>query len=193
MNCVKSIVKIEDTIKKSRFIGILIPCQSENEVLQQLDLYQQEYVNASHLAFSYRVKSSLGIITRFHDAGEPNGTAGKPIFQHLEGKDLVNLICIVVRYFGGTKLGTGGLTRAYGNTAKKVIEASSICKFIEYAEIKLKLNYNQLQNLEYQLAKLDGAIVKKEFSENISLIVKIPEINIAALRKVVEIRPTSSY
>lgn len=178
MYCVKSSLTIEDTIKKSRFIGILIPCQTENEAIQHLNQLQQQYADASHLVFAYRIKSSKGIVTRFHDAGEPSGTAGKPVFQHLAGKDLINLLCVVVRYFGGVKLGAGGLTRAYSNTAKKVIEASTITEHIEYTEIKLELNYKDLQNLEYQLNKLDGIIIKKDFTENINLIIRIPEKNV---------------
>ncbi len=177
MNCVKSTVEIEDIIKKSRFIAMLIPCQSENEALLQLNQQHQQHSNASHVVYAYRIKSTTKIITRFNDAGEPSGTAGKPIFIHLEGKDLINLICIVVRYYGGIKLGTGGLTRAYGNTAKKAIVASSISKFIEYTEVKLELKYNQMQKFEYHLAKLKGTIINQEFSENINLVVKIPEQN----------------
>lgn len=177
MKRVTSIVEIEDTIKKSRFIGMLIPCQTETEAIQYLNQQHQQHANASHIAFAYRIKSATGITIRFHDAGEPSGTAGKPIFQYLEGNNLINIMCIVIRYYGGIKLGAGGLTRAYGNTAKKAIKNSSISQFIEYTEIKLKLNYNQMQNFEYQLAKLDGTIIKKEFSENINLLVKIPEFN----------------
>jgi len=184
MYCIKTAQTIEETIKKSRFIGILIPCQSESEAIQQLNQLQQQYPDASHLVFAYRIKSLKGIITRFHDAGEPSGTAGKPVFQHLAGKDLINLLCVVVRYFGGVKLGAGGLTRAYGNTAKKVIEASNISEYIEYRNIKLELNYKDLQNFEYHLKKLDGIVTQQDFSERVSLIIKIPEENIAKLENV---------
>ena len=96
MNCVQSKAEVEDIIKKSRFIGMLIPCQSENVALQQLSYQYQQHPNSSHIVYAYRIKSTTKIITRFNDAGEPSGTAGKPIFIHLEGKDLINLICIVL-------------------------------------------------------------------------------------------------
>ncbi len=182
MYCVKTALTIEDTIKKSRFIGIISPCQTENEAIQQLNQLHQQYPNASHIVFAYRILSAKGIITRFHDAGEPGGTAGKPVFQHLEGKNLINLICVVVRYFGGVKLGAGGLTRAYGNTAKKVIEDSILTKYIKYAEVKQEIAYNQLQPFEYQLEKLEGVIVKQDFTDKISLVIKIPENNLADLK-----------
>jgi putative IMPACT (imprinted ancient) family translation regulator len=108
MFCVKSKYTIEDTIKKSRFIGIILPCSDENDVLINLKQLYQQYPDASHIAYAYRVKTDGGIIYRFHDAGEPTGTAGKPIFQHLDGKDLVNCLVAVIRYFGGVKLGAGG-------------------------------------------------------------------------------------
>lgn len=182
MHCVKSTVTIEDTIKKSRFIGIVIPCQSEKEILQHLNQQHQLHPNASHIVFAYRIKTDKGIISRFNDAGEPSGTAGKPVYQHIEGnKDLINCLCIVIRYFGGIKLGAGGLTRAYGNTAKKAIDACSLTDYIEYAEIAIELDYKQMQNFEYQLKKLDGVIVKQDFSEIIKLLVKLPEQNVDAL------------
>jgi len=179
--CVKTTQTIEDTIKKSRFIGIIIPCQTEKEALQQLNQLHQTHPNASHIVFAYRIKSAKGLVMRFHDAGEPSGTAGKPVFQHLEGKDLINVLIVVIRYFGGIKLGAGGLTRAYGNTAKKVIEAGTMTEYIDYAEVKLELDYKQMQHFKYQLEKLDGAILQQDFAEKISLLVKIPEKNLSVL------------
>lgn len=181
MYCVKTAVTIEDTIKKSRFIGYSIPCQTENEIQLHLNQLRQQHPHASHIVFAYRIKSAKGLISRFNDAGEPSGTAGKPVFQHIEGNDLINVLMIVIRYFGGIKLGAGGLTRAYGNTARKVIESSSLTEYIQYAEITFELDYKQMQLFEYQLAKLDGVIVKKNFSEKISLLIKIPEKNRSGL------------
>ncbi len=184
MQCVKSEQTVEDTIKKSRFIGIIAPCSSEKNsllILQQLHL---AHANASHIAFAYRINTSKGIIYRFHDAGEPSGTAGKPIFQHLEGKDLINIVISVIRYFGGIKLGAGGLTRAYGNTAKKAIEAASICPFVVFSTINVELEYKHLQNFEYHLRKLQGQIINKEFSENVKLTINLPADNVAALMQI---------
>jgi uncharacterized YigZ family protein len=114
------------------------------------------------------------LIYRFHDAGEPSGTAGKPIFQHIEGKELINLLIAVIRYFGGVKLGAGGLTRAYGNTAKQVIEAAEIVPYVELVNIPLTLDYKQMQALEYLLKKLDGHILKQDFAEQVRLIIRLP-------------------
>jgi uncharacterized YigZ family protein len=174
MYSVRSREVIEDNIKKSRFIGIIVPCASEIEVLHNLKQLHSEHPNASHIAYAYRIKTDHGLIYRFHDAGEPTGTAGKPIYQHIEGKELINLLIAVIRYFGGVKLGAGGLTRAYGNTAKQVIEAAEIGAYIELVNIPLTLDYKQIQPLEYLLKKLDGHIVKQDFAEQVRLIIQLP-------------------
>jgi uncharacterized YigZ family protein len=181
MYCVKSKLTIEDTIKKSRFIGVIVPCVNENEALLNLKQLHAEHPNANHIAFAYRVKTDRGFISRFHDAGEPTGTAGKPIFQHIEGKQLMNLVIAVIRYFGGVKLGAGGLTRAYGNTAKSVIEAAEIYPYVELARISLTLDYNQMQPLEYQLKKLDGQIIEQHFAEQVRLLIQLPADNVDIL------------
>ncbi len=191
MYCVKKTTQIEDTIKKSRFIGILIPCPTESEALQHLTQLQQQYPDASHLVFAYRIKTLKGIVTRFHDAGEPSGTAGKPLFKHLAGKDLINLLCVVVRYFGGVKLGAGGLTRAYSHTAKKAIEASILCEYIEYTNKSLTLDYKQMQYFEYQLKIFDGIIVNQDFSEKVTLTIKIPESKVSDFSKIFQTLKTT--
>lgn len=181
MHCVKSKQTVEEIIKKSRFIGIAIPCQKEQEALRNLKQLYTEHPNASHIAFAYRIQTPDGLICRFHDAGEPSGTAGKPIFQHLEGKHLINLMVAVVRYFGGVKLGAGGLTRAYGNTAKCVLEAAEIIDYVVLTHVKLKLAYNKIQALEYLLKKLDGRIIRQDFSEQVEVLVELPDHHKGAL------------
>lgn len=183
MQCIKVSIEVEDIIKKSRFLAISIPCQTENESLQHLKKIQQQHPNASHIVFAHRIKTTTGIHYRLHDAGEPSGTAGKPVFQHLEGKNLINIMIVVIRYFGGIKLGAGGLTRAYSHAAKKVIEASIVTEYIEYKTIQLELNYKQMQNFEYQLKKLAGKIINQNFSDNINLMIEIPEKNVATLAR----------
>lgn len=174
MYCVKSRQSIEEIIKKSRFIGVVLPCASENDALLELKRLHEQHPNANHIAFAYRIKTEQGLRCRFYDAGEPSGTAGKPIFQHLEGKQLINLLLVVVRYFGGVKLGAGGLTRAYGNTAKAVIEAAKVVDYIELATVELTLDYNQMQTLEYQLKKLNGILINQDFSEQVRVGVQLP-------------------
>lgn len=181
MNCVKSYQSVEELIKKSRFIGIITPCDDEREALQQLRQLHAEHANATHIAFAYRLKTEQGIHYRFHDAGEPTGTAGKPIYQHLDGNDLINVLAVVIRYYGGIKLGAGGLTRAYGNTAKLALDAAEIYPYIEMAKLHLTLDYPQLQPLEYQLKKLGGQIIQQDFAEQIRLQIQLPAAQTEAL------------
>ena len=181
MYCIKSRQVVEDTIKKSRFIGVIVPCINELEILQHLKQLHDEHPNASHIAYAYRIKTEHGLVYRFHDAGEPTGTAGKPIFQHIEGKELINLLIAVIRYFGGVKLGAGGLTRAYGNTAKQVIEAAEIGAYVEWVNISLTLAYNRMQPLEYLLKKLDGHILQQDFAGQVRLIIQLPADQVSIL------------
>jgi len=165
----------EENIKKSRFIGVLIPCASESDIQNALKQLHQNHPHANHIAFAYRIKTGNGYLSRYHDAGEPGGTAGKPIFQHIEGKALINVLLAVVRYFGGIKLGAGGLTRAYGNAAKQVIEIAELNPFVELSEQQLTLDYKQMPQLEQLLKKLDGEIIDQNFGVQIQLTVQLPQ------------------
>jgi uncharacterized YigZ family protein len=182
MNCVKAAHTLEYVIKKSRFIGIIMPCATENDVLAQLKQLHSDYPDASHIVYAYRLQTDSGISYRFHDAGEPTGTAGKPVFQQLDGNGLINVLLVVVRYFGGVKLGAGGLTRAYGKTAKQVIDEAQTFPYIEWASVPLTLAYNQLQPLEYLLKKLDGRIVEQDFAGQIRVLVALPAMQVETLR-----------
>lgn len=177
MKIVAQACQFEEIIKKSRFIGYINPCQTEREALLALHKLHQQHPDASHIVYAYRIQSPDGLICRFHDAGEPSGTAGKPIFQHLEGKQLINLVVAVVRYFGGVKLGAGGLTRAYGNIARQTIEFANLIDYVEMVNLQLTLDYNQLQHLEYQLKKLDGEVISQDFSAQVVSWVQLPKQN----------------
>lgn len=181
MQSIKSQFTHEDLIKKSRFICVLTPCQNEADIAHSLRQCQKDHPNASHIAFAYRLKTPNGFISRFNDAGEPSGTAGKPILQHLEGKELINVLLVVIRYFGGIKLGAGGLTRAYGNAAKQVIETAELSPYIEFVEQKLTLDYKQMQAFERHLKKLDGVIINQNFAELVQLTIRLPKCNVKAL------------
>lgn len=183
MYCVKSQHTIEEHIKKSRFIGMIIPCTDEQTAARQLKSLHEAYPDATHIVYAYRLKTPQGFVYRFHDAGEPSGTAGKPIFQYLEGKDLIDVLLVVIRYFGGIKLGAGGLTRAYGNTAKRVIDEAGIEPYIEMATARLSVTYSQLQPLEYLLKKLKGRITDQQFAEQINLVLELPAEQLPTLQQ----------
>ncbi len=181
MQSIKSQYTLENVVKKSRFIGVLMPCTNEKEVRECLGQCQQTYPDASHITFAYRITTNNGLICRFHDAGEPSGTAGKPIFHHLEGKGLVNVVLVVIRYFGGIKLGTGGLVRAYGNTAKQLIEIADLHPYVEFVNRQLVLDYKQLQAFEQVLKKHGGEIISQKFVDQVHLSIQVPKLNLNAL------------
>ncbi|MTI63835.1 YigZ family protein [Methylophaga sp.] len=174
-NTIHRAAEAEYEIKKSRFIGVILPCQSEDEALRKLGQLARQHPNANHLAFAWRIRQPEGFLTeRFHDAGEPSGTAGRPILAPLEGENLINVVVGVVRYFGGIKLGTGGLTRAYATAAKEAIAAATIVPWVEMATLKLDIDYPQLQMLEYQLKQIHGEIIDQQFTDKVSLTLSLP-------------------
>lgn len=182
MLCIGSSYSTEEYIKKSRFIGELMPCFSEQELNAQLQALHSKYPDASHIAYAYRFKSNNGLITRFYDAGEPSGTAGKPIYQHLEGKHIINVLLAVIRYFGGVKLGAGGLTRAYGSIARQVIETADLQPFVEMVQQAFIIAYKQISAFEYLLKKLDGKMISQSFLVDVHFIVELPKNNVAELK-----------
>lgn len=186
MNIVLSAHSSEVILKKSRFIGVIAPCNSERDALLRLQQLHQQHPHASHVVYAYRIQSADGLIARFNDAGEPSGTAGKPIYQHLEGKQLINLVLAVVRYFGGVKLGAGGLTRAYSGMAKQVIDEAQLAPYVEMAQLRLTLDYSKLSALEYHLKKLDAVIVHQDFSEQVHVLIQIPKQNLPTLQAILD-------
>lgn len=174
----------EQTINKSRFVAIAESCADERAVGMLLRSLAQAHAHAHHLAFAYRVQNpeGQGHITRFHDAGEPSGTAGKPILQFLEGRDLINVCIGVVRYYGGINLGTGGLARAYGGTARMALDAAKMGPFVEMRQMKLVVEYAQLDGVVRDVGRMDGQIVDKDFGERVTVIVSVPATEVAGLR-----------
>lgn len=174
----------ESEIKKSRFIGVAMHCDSEQSALKQLRQLAAQHSSANHLAFAWRIRAAEGFITeRFFDAGEPSGTAGRPILSPLQGEDLINTVVAVIRYFGGVKLGTGGLTRAYGNAAKQAIDAAGKLPWVEMAQLSLKIDYSQLQMLEYQLKQIKGRIINQQFTDMVSVVIELPAEHLVAIRE----------
>lgn len=164
----------EQTINKSRFIAWAAACQSEQEVGSFLRAIAAQHQSAHHLAYAFRIKTTEGVIPRFSDAGEPSGTAGKPILQMLEGQQLINVAVGVIRYYGGVNLGTGGLARAYGGTAKMALEAAQILPFVEMQEIRLTVEYNQLDTLLHAVAQHNGTVLDKAFDQKVHVKINVP-------------------
>jgi uncharacterized YigZ family protein len=127
------------TRERSRFLAFVEPVAAVDEIEERLTAIRREYHDATHVCYAYRCRAEPGIIARADDAGEPGGSAGTPILQQLEAADLVDVLAVVVRYFGGIKLGVGGLVRAYGAvTAAALAEASTVERLLE---VTLRLRF----------------------------------------------------
>lgn len=177
-------VTVDSEAKKSRFIGVAMPCESEQQALQKLRKLAAQHPNANHLAFAWRIRQPEGFITeRFYDAGEPSGTAGRPILAPLQGENLINIVVAVIRYFGGIKLGTGGLTRAYGNAAKQALAAAQFQPFVAMQQLTITIDYSQLQMLEYQLKQCNGHIIDQQFTDTVTIVINLPATAAAAIQQ----------
>ncbi|HET8807257.1 MAG TPA: YigZ family protein [Methylophaga sp.] len=177
-------VTVDSEVKKSRFIGVAMPCESEQQAIQQLRKLAAQHPHANHLAFAWRLRQPEGFITeRFYDAGEPSGTAGRPILAPMQGENLINSVVAVIRYFGGVKLGTGGLTRAYGNAAKQALAAAKFQPFVAMQQLTLTIDYSQLQMLEYQLKQCNGQILDQQFTDTVTVLISLPASAASAIQQ----------
>lgn len=118
-------VRIETKVRGSRFIATAMPVSSKEAAATELEKIRKEFWDATHNCYAYRLAPN-GTVARSSDDGEPSGTAGRPILSVMEGRALVDLLVVVTRYFGGTKLGAGGLVRAYGDAAGEALDAANV-------------------------------------------------------------------
>jgi uncharacterized YigZ family protein len=126
------------TRKGSRFIAFAYPVRSLKEVKDHLNRIKRRYHDATHHCYAYRLIAEGGIVVHADDAGEPVRSAGPPILQVIEGEDLLNILVIVVRYFGGTKLGIGGLIRAYGDAAKEALAQAEVVERVKMEKLRIR-------------------------------------------------------
>lgn len=138
-------VEFEEEIKKSRFQAIASPVESEQEVKAFLECHRDP--TTTHQCWAWKLGQQL----RFNDDGEPSGTAGRPILATIEGNDLTNCIVMVNRWYGGVKLGTGGLVRAYGGTAGQCLLLAEKIPRIEKQDVKFSCLFNEWPILQYEL------------------------------------------
>ncbi len=148
-------------VKQSKFIAYLLPYKEYEESLQKL---KREHPKARHFVTAFRyINEYEQIVEGCSDDGEPKGTSGKPSLHVMQGNELVNVAVIIVRYFGGTKLGTGGLVRAYGDAVNEVICNSQLDTYLKTKKLEFSCTYDKLGLVEYNLARLNLTIVSKNF------------------------------
>ena len=147
----------EITEKKSRFIAHVLPVESEEEALLQIENIKKKYWDARHNCFAF-IMGKNNEIQRFSDDGEPQGTAGKPILEVITGNQVVNICIVVTRYFGGTLLGTGGLVRAYTEAAKLALADAGIHTMQLMKLVSITTNYNDSGKVQYLLSNSQAVI-----------------------------------
>jgi len=140
---VSGISESESRIKGSRFIGIAMPCEKDTDIQSNLSEVSRRYPNATHYCYA-AVYGGTNRTEKSSDNGEPSGTAAKPILSVIKGRELTDTMIVVVRYFGGTLLGTGGLVHAYTQSASDSIECASIVKKSACAIFRITLSYADL-------------------------------------------------
>jgi uncharacterized YigZ family protein len=145
--------------KASRFIGYAYPVADEAEVRQYLEQLRKEHFKATHVCYAYRL-GLAGTVFRANDDGEPNATAGRPILGQIDSAELTQVLVAVVRYYGGVKLGTGGLKNAYKYGAKIAIAAAERVEKIVEEPFELRYSYAQTNELLYLLKQLDLEVAK---------------------------------
>jgi len=167
---------IEEEIKHSRFISVLFRCQSYEELKCALTNVKADYPGANHYCYAFvAAEPQNSIAIGSSDDGEPAGSAGRPMLATLQGANIGEIGAIVVRYFGGTKLGVGGLVRAYSSGIKQgLIQLQTELKQIRYPG-SLVCEYSQLKDVEYLLSQYDAIVEDRVFTEKVTLEFEIPK------------------
>lgn len=159
--------------KGSKFIAFTVPCYTEKEAKEYLDTWRKEHYQSRHVCYAYRFGVDQKVF-RANDDGEPNNSAGAPILGQIQSFDLSNILIGVVRYFGGTKLGVGGLIHAYKTAAKEAIENGEICELEVFNWIRINFDYGAMPNV-MNLLKQHNLVMKDQvFEESCTLVVNFP-------------------
>ena len=164
-------------VKKSKFIANIIKITDEQDAKEKLNQLRKEYSDARHNCYAYIVydNETKTKIEKSSDDREPSGTAGIPMLTLLQKNNLVNVLIVVTRYFGGILLGTGGLVRAYTDSSKQALEAAKIIE-LQYGEIiEYCIEYDEFEYFKYICEKNNIEIINTEYSNNIKAIIKLKE------------------
>lgn len=163
-------ILVEFIEKKSRFIGAIFPCQTEQEATAIIDAKKKEHWNAAHNVSAFILRgSTTTAIKRCSDDGEPQGTAGRPVLDVLEKEGLTDVVCVVTRYFGGTLLGTGGLVRAYSHTTSLAVQASQVLNMSICHKLTLSFDYSWYGKISFFLPDYHAQTLASDFGEQVSL------------------------
>ena len=171
-------------IKKSDFITYAYPVTSREQAMFHVEQLRQQYADARHHCWAYIIGDPNNTTSAgFDDDGEPNGTAGRPILNVLQHKSIGNVIIIVVRYFGGIKLGAGGLTRAYAGSAQAAVYEMVLLPYVPMAQVKILAEFATEAQCRYVVESLNGSIDDVTYSKQVTLTVTLAEADIDSLKE----------
>lgn len=169
----------EISINKSKFITFLYKVTTIEETKNILISLKEEYKDATHICYAYILDENT---YKYYDDGEPASTAGAPIYQVLKNNNLVYTMCIVIRYFGGIKLGVGGLIKAYTNSALSCIDKTNLIPYEKLDKYLIKVSYSLYDKLEYFLKTHSIEIICKDFNEIISITILTNKKNLDLIK-----------
>lgn len=170
MKTIKENIKNEIIIKNSKFITLLIKITNEKEIKEKLKQVKEDYPKATHYCYTYKIGEN---IKKASDDGEPSGTAGLPMLNILDKENITNVLAITIRYFGGIKLGAGGLVRAYSNSVKEALNKVSTNELINGYLVTITFPYNKEDEIIKEIEKEN--IIEKTYLEKITYKVKLEE------------------
>ena len=151
-------------VNRSKFITYIVPISEYKGLQEKL---KQENPKANHVVYALRYLNEFEqIVENSSDDGEPKGSSASPALNVLRGEEMINVAVLIVRYFGGTKLGIGGLVRAYGSSVKEVIAKSNVVLYEKMLSLQFSTTYSDIQKVEYILNKLEICEIKREFLQD---------------------------
>ena len=170
-------------IKKSEFIAYAYPVTSREQAMFHVEQLREQYADARHFCWAYIIGDPDNTTSAgFDDDGEPSGTAGRPILNVLQHKSIGNVIIIVVRYFGGIKLGAGGLTRAYAGSAQAAVDEMILNPYVPMTQIQILAEFATEAQCRYMIESLGGHIDDVSYSKQVTLTATLAEADVENLK-----------
>jgi len=179
---IEALVRGEIKVKGSRFIATAKPIKAEGETRAFLQDISSQFWDATHNPYAYRLK---GGVFRFSDAGEPSGTAGKPILSAIDSQGLTDVALVVTRYFGGTKLGVGGLSRAYHQAALSSLKRAKVISAYITKALTLEFPYDLINTVKRALVQYGAQPIEEEYSDQVRLTLAVRESLLGKLQTVI--------
>lgn len=187
MKTIEKETTIEFIEKKSKFIGYIKPVSTVKEAETFIEKISNMNYDATHNVYAYKVIENGQEYLKYNDNGEPLNTAGKPMAEIINRLEVNNLVVVSTRYFGGIKLGAGGLIRNYAKCAKLAILEANIVEYIKKNIILVETNYSRATELELFLDKNNIEILEKMYGERVIMKLKISDKNLQELKKIQEL------